>query len=136
MKIIAKHTIMDGTAMHQPGAELDLPDSEANRLLRLGAAEKVEIPSAAPLLPSDSEEDGNEEEFMSEEEYAEILEQLSAIDGVNHNLAEALVEAGYQSLEVIAEADEKELVKLGGIGKKSVKKIIQSAAKLVDASDG
>lgn len=148
VKLILLRPVTDGAGTHSIGSEYICDEKEAARLIRLEAAYKLhpatrsnevkgeqtnsdEIPVTEDTLYTGSEDGDSEEEYMSEEEYAEILKELKAIEGVNYSLAEKLVEAGFQSIEEVANASQEELVEVSGIGKKSVSKIINSAQELL-----
>jgi meiotic recombination protein SPO11 len=60
----------------------------------------------------------------------EKIKELSKLDGVGGKTAENLIYAGYDSVEVIANADEKELSSVSGVGKKGAKQILAAAKKL------
>jgi len=148
VKLILLRPVIDGAGTHSIGSEYICDDKEAARLIRIEAAYKlhpatrsievkmdqtnsVEIPAEEDVPHADSEDGDSEEEYMSEEEYAEVLKELQEIEGVNRSLAEKLVEAGFQSIEEVANASQEELVEVSGIGKKSVKNIITSAQELL-----
>jgi replicative superfamily II helicase len=148
VKLILLRPVTDGAGTHGIGSEYTCDEKEAARLIRLEAAYKLhpakrsnevngeqtnsdEISVKEDTLYAGSEDVDSEEEYMSEEEYAEILKELQAIEGVSSSLAEKLVEAGFQSIEAIANASQEELVEVSGIGKKSVRNIISSAQELL-----
>lgn len=144
VKLILLRPVTDGAGTHGIGSEFICDEKEAARLIRLEAAYKlhpanrsneVQVEQAdsaeIPEVHAASEDDNDEEEYMSEEEYAEILKQLQEIEGINRSLAEKLVESGFQSIEEVANASQEELVEVSGIGKKSVSKIISSAQELL-----
>lgn len=89
------------------------------------------VPPPAPEV----EEPEEDEEVDEEEEEFTPADELCQIDGVNNELANALVEAGYLSLEDVATADPKDLVKISGIGKKISVSIVESASELLNESE-
>jgi len=60
----------------------------------------------------------------------EVVPDLTSLPGVGAKVAVALKEAGFDSLEKLAEAKIEELSKIKGLGKKKVEGIIQEANKL------
>ena len=61
----------------------------------------------------------------------EIAEELKMIDGVDEDLAYRLIEAGYVTVQSVAEAKPEDLIKIKGVGKRSVVKIQESADDLI-----
>jgi transcription termination factor NusA len=150
VKVILLRPVTDGTGTHGIGSEFTCDEKEAARLIRLEAAYKLipekrvfeEIAKSADSSEVEEDEtettevigtgeDEDNEEYMSEEEYAQVLSALQEIEGVNRSLAEKLVEAGFQSVEDVSNASAEALTEVSGIGKKSVGKIIASAQSLL-----
>lgn len=65
---------------------------------------------------------------------ATIVSELCEIEGVSTEVAENLIDAGFLSVQDVAEANEEDLVKIKGIGKKSAPKIVESAEEIVEAT--
>lgn len=105
-----------------PGSIVEIADKDASRLLTLKAAERlVEITT--------------EDDVVTDDESAEAIEDLAQIDGVSSELAEILYEAGYKTIQQVAEAEPEDLIRLKGVGKKSVEKIQDSAEELLELSE-
>lgn len=130
MRIRILRSVKDGSGWHEPGAIRDFEDKEAQRLIRLRAAESIS-------LPSDDASENTEMETISysQEEMMEIAEELKMIDGVDEDLAYRLIEAGYVTVQSVAEAKPEDLIKIKGVGKRSVVKIQESADDLILESD-
>lgn len=126
MRIRILRSVKDGSGWHEPGAIRDFEDKEAQRLIRLRAAESIS-------LPSDDASENTEMETISysQEEMMEIAEELKMIDGVDEDLAYRLIEAGYVTVQSVAEAKPEDLIKIKGVGKRSVVKIQESADDLI-----
>ena len=105
-----------------PGAVVPLPDDEAKRLFKLGAADR----------PSKIDMPANSNTYASEE-IDEIISTLTEIDGISEKLVGDVIEAGYSSLQSIAEISVDELVKIKGIGENTAERIIESATELYKA---
>jgi ERCC4-type nuclease len=118
-------SVKDGSGYHNPGSLLELDDDEAKRLIRIKAA-------VVPPEPEPKEPEPESDEELTEEELAQIMEELEPIDGVSEAIASELIDAGYQSLEAVAEANAADLEKIKGIGKKSAVTIIESAQELLE----
>lgn len=58
---------------------------------------------------------------------------VTAVSGVGAQTAEILVENGFKSAEILAAAQEEELLKLNGFGPSKAKKCIEAAQALVGA---
>lgn len=114
-----------------------------------GLVVKVDKDAAADIVTNKAGEFTDPEEAIAEkdlksksqnsanpdsgnQERDSIISALCNIDGVSTEIAENLVDAGYDSIESIAEADEDELIEIKGIGKKSVERIIESATEIVE----
>ena len=126
MRIRLLKTVIDGSGEKKPGVVCDFDDKEARRLIRLRAAEEY-IP---PSTPSDDEvsEDG-----YTEEELRGMAGALCEINGVDDDIAYRLIEVGIVDVEAVANAELEDLIKIKGIGKRSVSKIQESAEDLVDS---
>lgn len=109
---------------YAPGDVIEIEDKDANRLVLNKSAQVYKTPSSGSA---------SEEEY--EEVEVDLIEELSRIDGVNEDLAERLVEAGYESIQEVAEADPEELILIKGIGKKSVEGIQDSAEDIFDSEN-
>lgn len=106
--------IHDGVE-YQPGTIADFEEDAAGRLVRLKAA-----------VPVENEETND----LDVDDMADMAEQLCKIEGVNNEVAYNLIEAGFKTIQSVAEAVPEDLVSVKGIGKKSVKKIQESAEEL------
>jgi len=62
-------------------------------------------------------------------EKAEAVD-LTSLEGVGEKLAQALIEAGFTTLSLIAEAKPEDLTKIKGVGEKKAEKLIAQAQKL------
>jgi len=105
-----------GGAWKQPGSTLELEDGEAKRLVVLKAAVQVE-PSENVSIDDDIED---------------ALEELEGIESVSTELAELLHQAGYKTIQQVAEAEPEDLIRLKGIGPRSVETIQDSAQELLE----
>lgn len=63
-----------------------------------------------------------------------MIEQFEALDGVGSKRAQSLVDAGFESLEELVEADLSSLTAIDGIGEATATDIVASAVKLLDSS--
>lgn len=124
MRVRLLTSVKDGSEWFAPGVVRDFSDADANRLIRLKAAESASIPA-----PS---EEGNEDE-IADDELQEYAADLMEIDGINDDLAYRLIEAGYKTVQSVAEADPSDLIEVKGIGKRSVGRIQESAEDLLDS---
>lgn len=111
----------------EPGLVCDLEDEIAESLICQKAAELLE----EPIMVADSEEDETGREATTEE-LAEMAEELTKIEGINTDLAYRLIEAGFATVQSVAEAFPEDLMKVKGIGKKSVSAIQESAEDIID----
>lgn len=123
MRIRLLVSVKDGDGWHNPGTILDRDDDEARRLILQKAAEVVE----EKIVTEDDEE-------VSEGDLQKMAVELVEIDGVNDDLAYRLIEAGYGSVQSVAEAEPEDLIEIKGIGRTSVKKIQESASDIIDGS--
>lgn len=109
----------DGTE-YAPGRKLDdktISDKDARTLIRKGAA--IDISADAV-------------EELDDDDVTLATAQLIEIDGVNEDLAGKLINAGYASVEAVANANPDDLQKIKGIGKKNVTDIMESAESLLE----
>ena len=119
MKIQLKRSCKIEGVWRDPGSIVEIADQDANRLLTLKAAERlVEVTT--------------EDDVVTDDESLEAIEELEKIDGVSSELAELLYEAGYKTIQQVAEAEPEDLIRLKGIGKKSVETIQDSAEELLE----
>lgn len=136
MRIRLIKTMQNLTGVYKPGLILEIDDAEAEYLIRRKAAVKFEVssePEVSTEMKVDVEDSGLvEDEEITEEELAEIREELKAINGVSAVIIDVLIDAGYQSLQIIADAKVDDLVALKGVGKSTALKIIASAQELID----
>lgn len=97
-----------------------ITDKEARTLIRKGAAIDLS---------------GEQVEELDDDDQTLVIAQLTEIDGINDDLAARLVDAGYQSIEAVANANPEDLQKVKGIGKKNVTDIMESAESLLESDD-
>lgn len=121
MNIRLLRSVKHDGVWHDPGARLPMDDRQARTLIRKKAAESME--------------DISSPEDIDEEEVSDAVEALMEIDGVNDELANRLIEAGFVTVEDVANADPDDLKKIKGIGKRTVVEIQESADDLVSSSD-
>ncbi len=74
---------------------------------------------------------GWEIDVRSKEVLEEETKKLSQIKSIGKKIAAVLVDAGYRDIGAIAKANEDDLARLKGIGKKKAKSIIKEAKKVV-----
>ena len=120
MRVRLLTSVKDERGWHDPGKILDFEDDEARRLILKKAAE----PLKEQIVDQDDEE-------VPEETLEELAEKLSKIDGINEEIAYRLIEAGYPTIQSVAEAVPEDLIKIKGIGKKTVVDIQESAEDLL-----
>ncbi len=79
---------------------------------------------------------GQEKDEPEAEEAVEQPEDVSAgieqISGIGKKTIEALIEAGYDSIEALSAVEPEELTKVKGVGKKRAEQIVEEAKKLID----
>jgi DNA-directed RNA polymerase alpha subunit len=75
-----------------------------------------------------SNPDANKRQKLREE----IISELCNVDGISTEIAENLIDSGFTSINDVFNAEEEELIKIKGIGKKSAPKIIESAGDLAE----
>lgn len=74
---------------------------------------------------------GWEIDVRSKESIEEAVKDLQKLKNLGPKAAESLVDAGYNSLNLLARAEPERLAKLKGIGKKKAKKIVEEAEKII-----
>jgi len=121
MKIQLTKSVKISGSWRNPGSVVEIDNKEANRLLVLKAC--IEL---SDVLVAD---------LPTDEEVEDSFNELETIDGVSTELAEMLYEAGYKTVQQVAEADPEDLIRIKGIGKKNVEKIQDSAEELLEESD-
>lgn len=114
---------------HEAGTIIDREDSFCGSLIRQKAAEVYE----GKIMLTDPV-NVDEEIEASEEDLTEMAEELCKIDGINSDLAYKLIEAGYGTIQSVAEAVPADLLAIKGIGKKTIKGIQESAEDLMENS--
>lgn len=123
MNVKMKVSCKNGGEYLKPGAVIEVSDGEGKKLIRNGFADKVE-----------EEVEPDESDTLTDEEFAELVEELTIIEGVNNEIAGALIDGGYQSVEAIADAEPKELAdRVSGVGDKTAPRIIEAAIAVVNA---
>jgi len=123
MRIKLLKSVKDSRGWHDPGTILDFDDDDARSLIRSKVAEEF----VEEIV------DENDKE-ISEEDLENLAKELCKINGINDEIAYRLIEAGFGTIQAIAEADPKDLIKIKGIGKKTVSDIQDSAEDLFDDS--
>lgn len=114
---IGKHGQNVRLASKLVGWELNIRPEEA-------AKEKKEI--ASPLTSSTSRARNDKRSARSD---------VTSLDGVGKKTEKALIEAGFDTVEKLAETSVKDLTKLDGVGKKTAEKIIASAKEKIKDKD-
>lgn len=137
MKISILRTIIDGVGQHEPGSEMDVPDADGARLIRLGAAVKVLLPAKETLKVEeqiDEESSGSSEgeQFLTDSDIDVIKTELMKVTGMTDEIAVALIESGTQSLEDLSKMDKHTICNIKGVGLKTADKISRSAKALVN----
>jgi len=114
--------------------EVDESDREAvkefDRLVRLKAAEVVESDD-----PKDDNEPGETKIKPGHTHLNSAIEELCELDGVESDIAQRLIDAGFTTVKDVYEADSAALVKIKGIGEKSCIKIQESAETIIEKND-
>lgn len=87
------------------------------------------------MIDITSKSELEELEESEEEETAEEAPSLDSLPRVGKKTKDALVNAGYSSLQAIANAKLEDLIKLEGIGKPTAEKILNAAKKLTEDND-
>jgi ERCC4-type nuclease len=123
MDIRLLRSMRDGKVWHNPGDVLEADEETAKYLI----AKKAAVP-----LEAEEEVPDDTDEGLTTEEVNEIRESLNEIDGVNDVIADELIRAGYTSIKAVAEAEEKDLIAIRGIGKSTASKIQESAEELTE----
>jgi len=105
----------------QPGqiVDLDLPKKEIDGLMTSGVIGKNEVSGPA----SSDDGAGSGDNF----DRAAAIEELSQVKGVNKDIAGALIDKGYKSIEDLQKASAEDLVEISGIGQKTSVSIIEDA---------
>lgn len=119
IKIQLIRSVKLGDTWKQPGRIVELEAGEANRLIRLKAATD-NFNSETPVVDNSGKDDSDEE-----------IELISSIEGVSDNVAEALIKAGFNTVEKVAEAAKEDLVAIKGIGSATAESIQASAEEMV-----
>ncbi len=78
---------------------------------------------------------GWEIDVRSKESIEEAVKDLQKLKSLGPKAAESLVDAGYNSLNLLARAESEKLAKLKGIGKKKAKKIVEEAEKIIASAE-
>ncbi|MBI4845272.1 MAG: transcription termination/antitermination protein NusA [Candidatus Omnitrophica bacterium] len=72
-----------------------------------------------------------EKDLIIQEETQPSSNKLAKLEGIGKKTCDALIEAGYNNLELLANAQVSELVEIKGVGKKRAEQIIEQAKKLI-----
>jgi len=119
MIIQLTRSVKIGGEWKQPGSTIEVPDDDAKRLVVLKAATQIERSA----------------EIHTDDELEESFNDLEGIDGVSAELARTLHEAGYKTIQQVAEAEPEDLIRLKGIGRKTVETIQDSAQELLEEEE-
>ena len=115
MRIQTLVTVYHDKVEYAPGTIVEMEDKAGRRLIRLKAAilaeDKISEASTSAL--------------------EEAVEELCKIDGIDEAVAYRLIEAGFESIQSVAEAVVEDLTAIKGIGSKTVVTIQESAEDLL-----
>jgi N utilization substance protein A len=100
----------------------------ASRLIGWELDIRTKATSSEAIQKEKEAKEAKEKKEKEEERKAISLEELS---GVGEKTAANLKEAGFKTIEDIAQANAKDLIKVKGIGKNKVEKLIEEAKKLM-----
>jgi N utilization substance protein A len=101
----------------------------ASRLIGWELDIRTKATSSEAIQKDKEAKEAKEKEEKEEERKAISLEELS---GVGEKTAANLKEAGFKTIEDIAQANAKDLIKVKGIGKNKAEKLIEEAKKLMN----
>ncbi len=148
MQLRLLKSVKNGSGWKLPGQVHDFEESEAVRLIKKKAAIELvtEVPEEEPVEEEEvldgvekttdettdesTEESTENSDNAADDEEFTPADELCQIDGVHTDIANALVNVGYETLDLVANATPADLEKISGIGSKSAPKIIQSAKEL------
>lgn len=128
MKIRLLVSVKDGKDWFEPGTILERSSEEANSLITQKAAEVL---GDTPVLNQEGDVASVEE--TSEEVLTEMVEELMKVDGITREIAGRLIEAGFQTVQAVAEARVEDLQEIKGLSKKKISLIQESAEDLIDS---
>lgn len=135
MIIKCNNSIKAGGVYHFPGQIIDLPESEAKRLVKIKAAEFLPVAGEGPESVGEDPEIGPEDgEQKSDQDFVEELEQVK---GVPKALAKSMADAGIDGISGLQKMTAEDLYGLGikGIGKAKAKTIIDDALEFGDIEE-
>ncbi len=125
MKVKVLKTIKYSGEYYHENDVVEVEEKYLNGLLSRGLVCKLEDNNIVEENVSDIEDDSdNLDEDNGNDDFCEI-------NGINDDIAGALIDAGYKYYQDIVDASEKELTKISGIGKATAKTIKESASELV-----
>ena len=130
IKVECLRTIKTGGYWKNPGTRLELDENTAKALFAITnpspvihVLSDVEWVQAAPVGPSNEENQENEAKAITMEEFA-------MIDSIDEGVAEAIYGLGFTTLEALQAADVDQLTPIKGVGKATATKIIDEANEL------
>ena len=127
MKIRLLVSVKDGKIWYEPGTILERSSEEASSLIAQKAAEVI---GDEPVL--NTADDVVSVGEASEEDLSEMAEELMKVDGITRELAYRFIEAGFQTVQAVAEARVEDLQEIKGLSKKKIALIQGSAEDLID----
>ena len=110
IKITLNNDVKVDEVWKKAGSIIDMEAGEANRLIRLKAAVNFDA-----------------DEAEASEVNQDTIDLISSIEGVSDKTAKALIEAGFDTVQKIAEAEPDDLIAVPGVGNKSVEVMQDSA---------
>lgn len=129
MKIRLLVSVKDGKTWYEPGTILERSSEEANALIVQRAAEAL---GDTPVLNPEEGKVASVTE-ASEEDLSEMAEELMKVDGITREIAYRLIEAGFQTVQAVAEARPEDLQEIKGLSKKKIATIQEAAEDLIDS---
>ena len=123
MQVRLLKSMKDDKGWHKPGAVLEVTSEEAKFLLQKKAAVAFEEIKTEVNEPENDEVDNQN---------VDSVEILMSVLEVSEVIAEAMIEAGFDSIKKVAEAKQPHLVKVKGISGKSAVKLIEAAQLILE----
>jgi ERCC4-type nuclease len=128
MKIRLLVSVKDGKVWYEPGTILERSSEEASSLIAQKAAEVIGddpvLNTAEGVVPVKE---------IGEEDLSEMAEELMKVDGITREIAYRLIEAGFQTVQAVAEARVEDLQEIKGLSKKKIASIQGAAEDLIDS---
>lgn len=125
MQVKTKYMTTVGGKEYPPNSIVEIEDIEAKALLRGKYVERL----------SSHEVTGDDTGTLTAEEIDEIRSELCDISGVNNELALAMIDRDFLSVQKVAELgdDLDRLIAISGIGNATAIKIVESANAILSA---